>query len=241
MARVWRLKHWTMELLLTETDITCLRFKAGKTKKERPSSAEDVTDRLNAVRIGNEEVDHTFSSAHRSYNDRAQAITDQFVRDAKKAGVNPSGLSGKDAREFADKLVKELEGDTYISRFNKMVEEGRGTATALNAMRDAALAEGILKETGLLSGVGKVSRWVARKSGIVAEHLPGALKVLGVGAAVAEFSSDAQAKGVKEAGRTQYYRFSDLLGQTPEEDQAMRQKASNSFFKKLTGDTDEQQ
>jgi hypothetical protein len=122
-----------------------------------------------------------------------------------------------------------------------MVKEGRGTATALNAMRDAALAEGMLKDTGLLSAVGKTARWIGRKGGAVAEHMPGAIKVLGLGVAVAEFGSDAQAKGTGEAARTQYYRFSDLAGQTPEEDHAMRQRASNWIFNKLTGSNGEEQ
>ncbi|HEX4086082.1 MAG TPA: hypothetical protein VHY22_14300 [Chthoniobacteraceae bacterium] len=198
--------------------------------------SKDVTDRLDEVRIRNDDIDHTNSLAHREYNARAQAIVDQFVQDAKKAGIDPASLTGEDAREFANKLISELESDGYLSKFNELVKEGNGTATALNAMRKTTSAEGILKESDATGAVEKAARWLAEKGGIAAEHLPGVLKALGLAAAIAEFKSDAKAKGVKEAARTQYYRFGDALGQTPEEDQAMRQKASHWFYKLIGAD-----
>ena len=48
-----------------------------------------------------------------------------------------------------------------------------------------------------------------------------------------EFSSDAKEKGVKKAARTQYHRFSDIAGQTPEEYKETQQKASKWFGDKL--------
>jgi len=206
-----------------------------KDKNGKAIFSKDVTDRLDEFRIGSDDIDHTNSSAHRSYNRRAQEITDQFLEDAKKAGIDPSTLTGEEAREFAEKLIRELEADGYLSKFNLMVKEGKGTSEALNAMRDAALAEGILKETG----IGKVSQWMGEKAGVASEHLPGALKALGLAAAIMEFISEAKTKGLKAAARTQYYRFGDLLGQTPEEDQAMRQKASHWFYRMLGAKDDD--
>jgi hypothetical protein len=97
-----------------------------------------------------------------------------------------------------------------------------------------------LEKSDAPSALGKLGRLLTEKGGAISEHLPGVLKALGLAAALAEFRSDAKANGVKQAARTQYYRFSDLLGQTPEEDQAMRQKASHWFYKMLGAEDDDQ-
>jgi hypothetical protein len=154
--------------------------------------SKDVTDQLNDVRIKPEtgDVVHGWSKAHDTYNQRAEAITARYVEEAKKAGLDPSGMSGKQAKEFADGLVKELQEDKYINRFNEMVRQGKGTAAELNVMREAALAEGIAAETGVLAKAGKLS-----KLGTFFKHLG----TVGAVASALGFAADAHANGAEKA------------------------------------------
>ena len=54
-------------------------------------------------------------------------------------GVDPGKLTGKEAEEFADNLVKGIMKDEYAAGFIAMIKEGRGTTKELNALRSAFL------------------------------------------------------------------------------------------------------
>jgi RHS repeat-associated protein len=153
--------------------------------------SKEVQEHLNEVRIKNDDVDHGWSKAHKSYNERADEITKDYVKNARKLGKDPSSMSAKEAKDFADGLVKELNKDEYISKFNEMVEAGHGTAKELNAMRKVALAEGVLTDSGMLAKFGRV----AAKAEGLAEHLP----LIGWGLAALGFAADAKSEGVNQA------------------------------------------
>ena len=78
--------------------------------------SKDVTDRVEEYKIDTSGEIHKFNDAHQTYNRRAQAIIDRFIEKEKLAGVDPQNLSGSEARQFADNLVKELEKDGYIQK-----------------------------------------------------------------------------------------------------------------------------
>jgi len=122
--------------------------------------SKEVQENLNEVRIGKEGVNHG-GAGHKEYNKRA----DQIVKDYIKKNGDPSGLTAKDARAYADGLVKEFTAtkDAYVRGFNAEVRAGRTQAELAQwgmAMRQAeskASKLGIVLEAGAT-----IAKWGAR-------------------------------------------------------------------------------
>jgi len=122
---------------------------------------------------------HVFNDAHSAYNKRAAEITDQYVKLAQSSGVDPSGLSGKDAKEFSEKLVEQINADPYCGKFNQQVAAG-ATGEELNKMygESSKLLESKAALSGeLLKGSGSVMRAISTKLGPLGDVAMGAFFV----------------------------------------------------------------
>jgi RHS repeat-associated protein len=186
--------------------------------------SDDVKKQLDTHTIGG--VDHGWSKAHDTYNQKAGEITKDYIQKWEKSGKgNPSGLSGKEAKEFADGLVKDLSNDKYIKGFCGLVEKGANTSE-LNAYVDVARASGLVNDgKAVLKGAA-----LEDKLGILGEHLPGVLKALAIVPAAMEFKQDWQEKGASEAVNTQFFRFFTITGMTPEEEKKAPESFQNWLF-----------
>lgn len=200
----------------------------------------DVQKVLDDATIGKVSVSHG-GAAHVQYTERVKAITQDYVS---KSGVNPSGLSGKEARAFADGLVNEIKStnDPYVKGFNQKVGAGATQKELQKWGREykAKVFAGRTKDVwfsrqkGNLAFLGKGGRAMSglkAASSYVGRKLPGALRLAAAYGAISEFSSDLNAgEPVSEATRTQYYRFGSLMGETPEENREKNKNRSESFF-----------
>lgn len=121
----------------------------------------DVQKSLDEARIGVDGVNHG-GAGHKEYNKRADKLVKDYIA---KTGKDPSGLSGKDAKEFADGLVNEFKttNEPYVRGFNAEVEAGktqRELATWGKAMRQAEFKASKL---GLvLDAAGTIAKWGAK-------------------------------------------------------------------------------
>jgi hypothetical protein len=173
------------------------------------------------------------AAGHAEYSKLVNEEVQEKIAEMKAKGMDPTN-SAKKLGDEAKIMAKELEDvvthskSEYVREFDKNVRVM--TQDELKAWGWAKRAELVQKEGKAIPGP---MRRMLSKLGVVGEHLPGVLKAIGIGVMVEEFSSDAQAKGVKEAARTQYYRYSDIAGQTPEEYKETQQKASKWFGDKL--------
>jgi RHS repeat-associated protein len=196
--------------------------------------SKDVQQVLDSHTVGTEGHNN---SGHGQYNKRTNEITKSYIE---RVGKDPSGLSGKEAREFADGLVKEIQGtsDPYVSKFNTMVAEGKSPVEIQKWSREykAGVKVGSIKDAwhlgdGKFMGKGGVVGGAKKVFGAIGQKLPGYLRVAAGAAMVSEFSSDLQAgESVGEAARTQYYRFGSLEGNTPEEQREVDKQRSDGFF-----------
>lgn len=122
--------------------------------------SKEVQENLNEVRIGQEGVNHG-GAGHKEYNKRA----DQIVKDYIKKNGDPSGLSGKEAREYADGLVNEFEAakDAYVRGFNAEVRAGRTQAELAQWGMAMRKAESKASKLGMVLEAGAtVAKWGAR-------------------------------------------------------------------------------
>lgn len=208
-----------------------------ETWKENKFS-KDVQGELDKVTI--DAKGHNYSG-HGQYNKRVDEITKDYIA---KSKMDPSGLSGKDAKKFADGLVDAIRktNDPYVKEFNKLVAAGKSAEEIRDWSRSykAGVITGTIKDgwalgAGKYMGKGGVVGGASKVLGAVGRKLPTALKVVAATATVTEVSSDLQAgESVGEVARTQYYRFGSLEGNTPEEQKAIDQQRSDSFFNWLT-------
>ena len=63
-------------------------------------------------------------SGHKEYNKRVGQLTKDYIN---KTGVNPSGLTAKEAKKFGQGLLNEIQNaeDAYIRGFNSQVRSGK--------------------------------------------------------------------------------------------------------------------
>ncbi len=135
---------------------------------------------------------HVFNSAHIKYNERAMEITEQYANLVRSTGVDPSGLSGKAAKEFSEKLVEQINADPFCGKFNKMVGAG-AKGEELNALLRAS-GEILEAKPGLvgklLKGGGEIMQKVGSKLGPIGEVAMGVF-----------FVKDAFELGPNQAGK----------------------------------------
>ena len=213
----------------TKAGVTVTRKKHHKSPVSTWDSnglSHDIQARLNdeKYRIGKDGIPHG-SAAHDQYTKRVDAITKTYI---KEKGIDPSGLSGKAARDYADGLVEAVDsaGDAYVNGFNSRVAAGATQAELKVWGREykAKVVTGRTKDVWfrakgqfLVKG-GKTVSSAKAAFGSIGRKLPGFLKGVAVTTAISEFSSDLEAgEPVSEAARTQMYRFSSIHGNTPEE------------------------
>lgn len=182
-------------------------MKENKFSKDVITELEKLKVPAGLSRAGEGFPRHVFNSAHDVYNERAGDITRQFSELAKNNEVDPSGLSGKQAKEFAAKLVNQIEGDSYLNRFNSMVA-AKADGAALNKMLKDFPAEALSNrpimsvlghEMKALAGGSKLLSF-ARKTPVLKYLFMGSVVSGGYGAAKARGKSTAEsiAEGVFE-------------------------------------------
>ncbi|EIQ01339.1 RHS repeat-associated core domain protein [Opitutaceae bacterium TAV1] len=180
--------------------------------KDNKELSPEVRQRLDDHRLkpapGGESARHTWSKAHELYNETTGKIQADFLKEARKAGIDPSKLTGDEAKKFADDMIKKMMKNEYVSGFNSIVRSGKGTAENLNKLRGAFLSSG------------KKSGWLGR--------LRSSKKIPGIGAIIGTtlFVIDAKAEGVGRAAENfvkdvTYYDVAEVAGN------AYRQKSDD--------------
>ncbi len=137
-----------------------------ETWRDNEALSPEVRERLDSHRVkppaGTEAPRHGNSKAHIKYTEKVRAIQQGYIDDAIKDGFDPSGLSGRAAKEFADGMVEQVMKDEYIAKFNSIIAQGEGSTKNLNQMLKLYNQSG--GKSGWSNAYKTASNWIGRGS-----------------------------------------------------------------------------
>ena len=137
-----------------------------ETWKDNDALSPEVRERLDSHRVkapqGVEAPSHGNSKAHIKYTEKVSELQQGFIDDAIKRGVDPSSLSGRAAKEFADGMVEHVMKDEYVAKFNSIIAQGEGSTENLNQL--LKIFNKVGGESGWSKSYKTAANWLGRGS-----------------------------------------------------------------------------